>query len=283
MAPWVELTIAAPPDLSEALASYLFDLGSVGLESVEEADVAVLKAFFQDFPPTEDLRTFCRDAARRIQHSWEPEIQIRVIVQEDWAENWKLHFQSIRIGRQLCISPPWDTETEAELIRIVIHPGMAFGTGQHPTTKGCLELIEAAIDAAPPQGVLDVGTGSGILAIAACKLGAGEVHAIDTDPVACRIALENAAANGCSSRLQVTSSWTSLKDGPFDMVIANLSTNLLCDLAPDLARRVCIGGAFICSGFLTADEHTVRNSYPDFSPHLRRQEGGWTTLLMRRP
>jgi ribosomal protein L11 methyltransferase len=158
---------------------------------------------------------------------------------------------------------------------------MAFGTGQHPTTKGCLELIEVAAQPVMPQKVLDVGTGSGILAIAMGKLGARRVYAIDNDPAACRIAAENAAANDCASLIRVTSSWAKLR-GAFDLVVANLFTNLLCDLAPRLIHRIRPGGILISSGFLAADEQAIKDAYPGFSPEHRRDESGWTALFMRK-
>jgi ribosomal protein L11 methyltransferase len=162
--------------------------------------------------------------------------------EEEWAEAWKRFFGIERVGRRLVVCPTWiDYAPRAEEVVIRLDPGMAFGTGQHPTTRLCLEALESRLR--PGEQVLDLGTGSGILAAAAALLGAARVIALDVDPVAVDVARQNVAVNGVEGRVQVLEG--SLGDaGPlpdadmsrFDMVLANISTAGITEMAPALAR-----------------------------------------------
>jgi ribosomal protein L11 methyltransferase len=280
MASWHELAIEVPVELGDAVASFLFDQGSTGLETIDLPGNTLVKAYFSSDPPIEGLRRFCFDLCSNHPATWDPVIHTRPVVEEDWAENWKQHFQPLRVGRRLYVCPPWDTGSSEGRCRIFIHPGMAFGTGQHPTTRGCLELIETAADSMRITRALDIGTGSGILAIALSKLGAREVLAVDNDHAACEVARDNISMNGClqitvASRLQEIS-------GTFDLIVANLFTNLLVELVPAVRKYLRPDGVFVCSGFLIADEAAITSSYEGFSVRRRRAEDGWVSLAMDR-
>jgi ribosomal protein L11 methyltransferase len=179
------------------------------------------------------------------------ELETRLVHEEDWAEAWKSHFPVLRVGRRLVIKPTWREHDPApDDLVIALDPGMAFGTGLHPTTRLCLAAIEELADAGGLAGkrVLDVGCGSGILGIAAALLGAKSVVAVDTDPIAVEATESNAALNGLQAKVSARRGSVPTNDGPFDVVLANLIASLLVDLAPELRRSVVAGGRLIASG-----------------------------------
>lgn len=279
MPSWFEVTIDVPVDLSEVMASYLLDLGSPGLEYVEGDGITSLVGYFRDRTAIDRLRKLCAQMRLEAGQGWPPVIHSRVIDEEDWAEDWKRHFRPTPVGRRLQICPPWDTGGAPERVTLIIHPGMAFGTGQHATTRGCLELIEETVAERDIARALDVGTGSGILSIALAKLGVAEVYAFDSDPQACAIAAENSERNGTGSAVTVTDDWRKIR-GPFDLIVANLFTDLLREFAEKLQGLLAPNGQLLCSGFLAADEPLVVAAYPRLAVVRRREEEGWVTLLL---
>jgi ribosomal protein L11 methyltransferase len=167
--------------------------------------------------------------------------------EEEWADAWKQFFRLNRVGRRLVVCPTWiDYSPEADEVLIRLDPGMAFGTGEHPTTRLCLESLETCLR--PNQNVLDLGTGSGILAIAAALMGAERVVAVDIDPVAVGIARENAAMNGVEGRVQVLEGSLEAAKPPFDLILANISSAGIIQMAPELARALAPQGRLIASG-----------------------------------
>jgi ribosomal protein L11 methyltransferase len=170
------------------------------------------------------------------------------------------------------------------MAEIVLDPGMAFGTGTHPTTSLCLAALSDLLAARPGARVLDVGTGSGLLAIAARKLGAAEVAGNDNDPVAVRVARENAALNGVE--LDLNERGVGGQRGPFDLVLANILANTLVDLAPALAAQLAPGGVVLLSGILTPQEEEVRAAYLAAGlaplPGGDRRDGEWSLLAFTR-
>jgi ribosomal protein L11 methyltransferase len=204
---------------------------------------------------------------------------------QDWGERWKEGLAPLRIGRVL-VRPSWiAAETPAGMVEVTLDPGMAFGTGTHPTTSLCLAALSERLAAAPRARVLDVGTGSGLLAIAARKLGAPRVVGNDNDPIAIRVALENAALNGVQVDFDLRD--VHLQPGPFDLVLANILANTLCELAPAIAAQLAPGGVVLLSGILTPQEPEVRAAYA--AAGLRplaggdRRDGEWSLLAMERP
>ena len=206
------------------------------------------------------------------------------IPDQDWGEAWKKGLAPMTIGRAF-VRPSWiDVPVPDGLAEIVLDPGMAFGTGTHPTTSLCLEALSTLLAARPGARVLDVGTGSGLLAIAARKLGAGLVAGNDDDPVAIRVARENAALNGVE--LVLDERPIAAQPGPFDLILANILANTLVELAPDIAAQLAPGGVVLLSGILEPQEAEVRAAY--LAAGLRplpggdRRQGEWSLLALTR-
>jgi ribosomal protein L11 methyltransferase len=204
---------------------------------------------------------------------------------QDWGERWKEGLAPLRIGR-VFVRPSWiAAETPPGMVEVTLDPGMAFGTGTHPTTSLCLAAMSERLSTTPRARVLDVGTGSGLLAIAARKLGAPAVVGNDNDPIAIRVALENAALNGVQVHFDERD--VVEQPGPFDLILANILANTLCDLAPAIAAQLAPGGVVLLSGILTPQEAEVRAAY--VAAGLRplaggdRRDGEWSLLAMERP
>jgi ribosomal protein L11 methyltransferase len=204
---------------------------------------------------------------------------------EDWGEGWKKDFRPLDVGR-VRVRPSWiDERPPAGTVEVVLDPGMAFGTGSHPTTALCLAALSDRLGVRPGASVLDVGTGSGLLAIAARKLGASRVAANDEDPVAVEVARENAARNGVD--LELTGAPVEEIPGSFEVVVANILANVLVSLAPALAAKVARGGVLFLSGILGPQEDEVRRAHvaAGLVP-LRaadRRDGEWSLLALERP
>jgi ribosomal protein L11 methyltransferase len=209
--------------------------------------------------------------------------------EEDWANAWKEHYYTHRIGERVTVRPPWrdnEVEPEPDQVMIVLDPGMAFGTGLHPSTRLGVLALEQTLQTG--DRVLDVGTGSGILAIAAAKLGAASVDAVDIEPVAVRSTRENAERNGVAS--QITADVGSVgPDQPFtgsyDLVLANIIARILIDLSADLARAVAPGGTLILSGIISMREPAVRRTFDGLGLEFDRQIqiDDWLGMIYRRP
>ena len=215
--------------------------------------------------------------------------------EEEWAEAWKRFFGVERVGRKLVVCPTWiDYAPRPEEVVIRLDPGMAFGTGQHATTRLCLEALEGRLrpdEEAPPR-VLDVGTGSGILAIAAALLGAVRVLALDVDPVAVGVARQNVAVNGVDGQVQVVegslgaaSALTDAGEPRFDLVLANVSTAAITAMAPALARALAPGGTLVASGIGDASAEACRSSLERAGLKVLDQahREGWCALICTTP
>jgi ribosomal protein L11 methyltransferase len=213
------------------------------------------------------------------------ELRIRSVVDTDWLERWKEGYAPQRIGRVVVV-PSW---LEAELapgeVAIRLDPGMAFGTGLHPTTRACLALLQGI--GPMPTRALDVGSGSGILALAALRLGAGHVDCLDTDAEAVRATLANADANGLASRVTATHrSLPAVPTGePYPLVLANLVAAVLLELAPRLAAHLAPGGTLLASGIIAgrADEVVAAFDAAKLSAAERFDDGEWVWLRVTRP
>ena len=207
--------------------------------------------------------------------------RVRRLKESDWRESWKKHFGVQRIGRALVVKPSW-TQYRVKRGEIVIEidPGMAFGTGQHPTTAMCLRALEEGVR--PGMRMLDLGCGSGILGITAAKLGATRVLALDIDPNAVRAARENAGANGAAITVDVREG-TLDGDEVFDLIVANISGLTLERLAPTLARSLRPGGMLISTGFLEEAVAGVSGGYERAGLTVERlvEDGDWRALIAR--
>ena len=206
---------------------------------------------------------------------------------EDWSETWKRDLGPMTAGR-VWVRPSWiEAPVPEGLVEVVLDPGMAFGTGSHPTTALCLAAMSRALLATPGASVLDVGTGSGLLAIAAARLGAGRIAANDVDPVAVEAARENAARNGLGGRIDLRCAGLEAFPGPFDVVVANILANTLVELAPEIASRVAPGGLVLLAGILAPQEEEVRSAYVARGLAARGDldgwEGEWRLVAVGRP
>jgi ribosomal protein L11 methyltransferase len=208
--------------------------------------------------------------------------ELEEVPTEDWSESWKSLIRSVEIG-PLWVGPPWlEPENAGGREVIIIEPKMAFGTGDHPTTSLCLEAIVAFLAEHRGASVLDVGTGTGVLAIAAKRLGAGKVVAIDNDPTSVELAMENAEENGVTE-LAVSGAPVERIEGAFDLVVANIVANTLVDLAPAIAAKV--GRALVLAGVLTSQREEVEAAYvaQGLVPAGAKSDGEWVRIDLRRP
>jgi ribosomal protein L11 methyltransferase len=216
------------------------------------------------------------------------ELRTRVVHEADWADAWKAYFPVLRVGRWLVIRPTWRRHRRAPGdVVLALDPGMAFGTGLHPTTRLCLAGLEPMADDGRLEGarVLDVGCGSGILAIAALKLGAASAMGVDTDPIAVEATLGNARRNGLARRLRARAGSLPTGEAPVDVVLANLIAGLLVPLAPLLRDEVRPGGTILASGIFVDREAEVREAFEavGLTISTRTAEGDWVALEARRP
>ena len=216
------------------------------------------------------------------------DLRTRIVHEEDWADAWKAYFPVMRIGRRLVIRPTWRRHRRApDDVVVAMDPGMAFGTGLHPTTRLCLAGLEPLADEGilADARVLDVGCGSGVLAIAALLLGAREAVGVDTDPIAIEATTNNARRNALARR--VTARVGSLPSGepPFDVVLANLIAGVLIPLAPLLRDELRPGGTLLASGIFIDRETEVTAAFEAAGLRVgdRTAEGDWVALRLSRP
>jgi ribosomal protein L11 methyltransferase len=205
-----------------------------------------------------------------------------------WEMDWRVHFQPVRAGRSLVVVPPWDGGAHGGRRRVVIHPGMAFGTGQHATTLGCLEALER-LATPPPKRALDVGSGTGVLAIALAKLGVKKVLALDLDPQAISAARGNVRRNALGGRVRLSCATLeqavpSAREGRYPLAVANLFVDALVELAPALSDRVALGGHLVTSGVLRSQQARVRGAYarPLWRLVGAKRRGAWVTSIFER-
>jgi len=281
--------------MQEEAALYLTEFSGRGviLEEEPEGEGVVVRAFFrpEEFGSWQqsELQLYL---ARLSEYDLYPlGLEVRRVAEEDWAEAWKLHFKSVKVTSRLVIRPPWEEYQPAPgETEVIIYPGMAFGTGRHPTTLLCLQALEQVWEELTlPQTlgtwqVLDVGTGTGILALAAARLGA-KVLAIDIDPEAVAAALDNVRLNALEDVIWVESTSLTALRQQFALILANLTAADLTHWAEALAGRVFSGGALIISGFLTQDLSNVAARFFQYglteAGHLTQDE--WSALILRRP
>jgi ribosomal protein L11 methyltransferase len=293
---WRLITVTVDREAQELLSSLLFDLGATGLITLHETSGAVtLGAYYgQHADPEHIIRTiktaFDKTGNANALHGFNSSI----VPDEDWMQKWKEGFEPIEIGRRLLISPSWklpaypdgdessqpDNGMRSRRIVVQIDPGMAFGTGTHETTRMCLEALERHW-----QGgrLLDVGTGTGILGIAAAKLAAdSQITMIDIDPEAVQIATENAAINAVSNSVKISRG--EARDQPrgaFDVVVANLTAEVIIDLMADLAGCLRSAGRLILSGILNelAGEVELALARSRLEIIEKTVEGEWAAIV----
>lgn len=213
------------------------------------------------------------------------DVETQDVKEEDWAEVWKRFYKPFRAGKTLVVKPTWEQYEAQEGDRIIeIDPGMAFGSGTHETTSMCLEFLEDYLT--PGARVIDVGTGSGILAIGAALLGAREVLAIDIDPVAVRVAKENVAHNNLEKVVScVQGNLMEQRAERCDLCVANIIADVICGFAAPLKEHIAPGGLFVCSGIIREREQDVLEALRQAGYALveERGKGEWVAMIARRP
>ncbi|MFN3985292.1 MAG: 50S ribosomal protein L11 methyltransferase [Rhodocyclaceae bacterium] len=289
---WISVTLQAEADKAETLSEALMDCGALSV-SIEDADAGTdaEKPQFGEpghhpvglwdhsrvialFDAQADLATALAEASAQAGLEAVPSFSLEEVAEENWVQLTQSQFEPIRITDRLWIVPSWHESPSPDAINIVLDPGMAFGTGSHPTTRLCLEWLceHVAADAT----VLDYGCGSGILGIAAARLGAADVLGIDIDDKALEAARYNAERNRVT--LRVAHSREPLQ-ARFDVVVANILTNPLCVLAPLLAARVRPGGRIALSGVLESQTAQVIDAYAPFiALRVGALHDGWARL-----
>ena len=283
---WLELSVQVPPEFVEPV-SYLFGRYGNGLsmEKVENGEV-LLRTYMTSTATQKRARI---EIGVKLIGSLRPMIGlcVRKIEETNWQEAWKDQFTLLRVGRRLVIKPPWISYEahDSELV-LEIDPGLAFGTGHHPTTQMVLEELERL----SPKGkrVLDVGTGSGVLSIAAVRLGAMRVAALDVDPTAVRMARQAIRANKVADRVSLgrgSLPHSLAPAGAFDLAVANISAKVISNLAPEILRCLGAGGILVTGGFLDKQEEQVAQRLRDvgFCIGDRHAMEDWVTLEAMKP
>ncbi len=273
------VTVPSTPECGDALASYLFDLGAAGVVENEGSLTASFKGARHEL--LTPIRSYLAEL-RALGYQVEPEAVVcEEIVNRDWNAEWKKSYHGFAVSEKIFIKPTWEAPPPvAPPCLIEIDPEMAFGTGTHATTRLCLQLLEERLY--PGCRVLDIGTGTGILAIAAAKLGAGAIAAFDIDPVAAETAERNAAANGVRDRMEIfAGQLADLTPRPFDLILANIQRLEIVGMLALLRQLFPAPAEFIFSGILRDEEELFRATLA--ADHFRvndmRYEEEWLACL----
>lgn len=261
---WARITVTTSQEASEAVTNCLFEMQATGVEFKENATANVqLIAYY----PLDDrvgarmrkLRNFLAELPTWNIQSAPATIDLKHVKSEKWEEAWKAAFPPQRLGKRICIVPSWhDSPPDETDILIRLDPGMAFGTGYHPTTRLSLELVETTVK--PDQHIADIGTGSGILTIAAVKLGAKHVDAIDIDSTAIPVAAANFQTNAVTSQVCL-SQGDGLKDRErkYHLIIGNILTKAIIPIIPECTPKLHPAGIVIFSGILETELTQVQS------------------------
>ena len=275
---YYEITISAPDESREAIMNRLMEMGSTGFLEKEEKILAYFEEKVAIDGILEELTRFS-DVLKSAGLDPFFSLEYSLLPQKDWNENWKKNFSPIDIGKNLTIIPSW-LKKDTNRIPVIIDPGMVFGTGYHETSRTCLVLIEGLAEGIQKDSCLDIGTGSGILAIGAAKLGFRHVTAVDIDPMAIDAAVRNVEENGLRNII-VKEGEIFAVDGSFDLIVANLLSGILVDISAEIASRLNHGGKTILSGMLSGQEIDVIEAYEKAGLSLSKTvvNGQWVTLV----
>lgn len=288
---WLEVSVSVDGEAAEAVSEVFnrFGHGGAVVELLYSTNntyhsVGNALASVKTYVPLDD-----EEAKKKIAEAiWHlgrlypiPEPSWRVLAEEDWANVWKKSYRPVRIGQRLVIVPSWcEFAPEPEDVIVELDPGMAFGTGLHPTTRMCLAALEKY--AKPGQRVLDMGAGSGILSIAAARLGAASVLAVEKDPLAARIAGENVALNKVQGAVTVAAGSLEQVSGKFGLLLINILAEVIAQLIADgLLSHLAPGGYVVAAGIVDERESIVLEALRSCHVRIveRLQETDWVTLI----
>jgi ribosomal protein L11 methyltransferase len=287
---WLAVTLSIPKDFVEAISNFLIEQGATGVEEVnEDLRWERLKAYFpQDGKEKKVLQSLTRYL--KSLRSMTPEMsQTRIettsIPEQDWGENWRRYFRPVQVTPTLVVKPPWSRiRLKKCQIPIVINPGMAFGTGTHATTKLCMKALERSLWR-KGLSVLDMGTGSGILAIAAARLGASEIWGLDIDGAAVENARENVKQNQVSGIVRIRKGRIGDIRKRFDVVVSNIDLKNLRRMRKSLIHHLKSRGILILSGILKGEEGRLRQHYMETGLLQwvgTEQEGEWVCIILKK-
>lgn len=301
---WLEIACDVPEEHSDVVSDFLADLTGNGVcvdnlnvdafsvSEIPDSVRVIIKAYLPaDGDPASqilELKRFMAELSSRHPASVFATPTLSAVNAEDWSSSWKIHFKPLRVGKHLLIVPTWEEALQLDGDMVIrIDPGMAFGTGGHETTRLCLELLETVMADNPlltVPSLLDLGTGSGILAMAANLLGAGRILALDIDPDAVEVARDNLALNDMSGCVECGTEPLEAITENFDIILANILAEELVRLAPFLAERLQPGGSLILSGILAEKEQLVRHGFSSLPMKFIRTEsaGEWVAMLYRK-
>lgn len=286
--PWLQLKITTDRTAAEPLEDLLLASGAASVTLEDNADQPILEPALGETPLWDQVRlTGLYDAEvdtdailRRLADAWGqalPEHHWEQLEDKDWEREWMSHYQAIRCGERLWVCPSWQEPPEPDKVNLMLDPGLAFGTGTHPTTFLCLEWL----DTQPVEGLelVDYGCGSGILGVAALLLGARHVVGVDIDPQALLATRDNARRNGLPEDAMPVYLPARCPDAPADIMLANILAGPLVQLAPKLQQMTRNGGKICLSGILATQADTVMDAYRpwfEFDPVAQREE--WVRL-----
>ena len=295
---WLVLSVRAPAEFVEPLSQIFYRYGQGGVVTEQEGSFnpdegeslpsdtwVTIKTYVPLNSTTEDRRNRIDVGVRLVSHVSNISVLCeRVVEQEEWENAWKDYFTVLHIGHRTVICPSWQQYSpDKNDIFISLDPGMAFGTGHHPTTKMCLEIIETSIK--PGMDIVDVGCGSGILSIASAKLGARSIIGLDIDPIAVKVAKQNIRDNNVASIVRIIEGslpHNDVADNASHVTLVNISAKVASDLATELKRLTTSAGRIVASGIFEAHEEQVYQSMVNEGMSLdeRFSEGDWITLVL---
>lgn len=277
---WFSVTVNAEPEAAEAIEFALNELGALGtaIDHLRRstADTIAVEGFFNEPPDEDSMRALLFEALRifGLTDAAVRSVQTAEVEQTDWLAEWKKHWRPTEIG-SFIIAPPWEELAKTEKFVIRIEPNMAFGTGTHETTQLCVAAIESKYR--PEQTFLDVGTGTGILAIAAAKMGGTSIDAYDTDADSVKIARENAKLNGVAENIRYFDGSIGDSIDQFDLVCANLTLDVILPILPLLIEKT--RETLILSGILTGQEPIIDEALAGHSFDITHK-GEWIALTV---
>lgn len=279
-AQWPSLSLEVPVEASDEIAAYCHALGSCGGHAQEQGDTCRLTVYFENTADLEGARDGLGAFMAGLGLSAVP-IEQGVQLAEDWESEWRRFFGPVWVTPRIVVRPSWTPVALRDgQLELIIDPQMAFGTGGHESTRLCLQACEEIV--APGDRCLDLGTGSGVLAIAALRLGADRVVAVDTDPLAVANARANLEANGVGGRATVLEGSVEAVEGQhFDCILANILSRVLLPLLPAIKARLAPGGKAVFSGLLVREEQEFVAGLRavGLAPGARRTENDWLSIV----